>query len=128
MLDLARVSDFFIASEKFARQLVGEEDPAGACRKMAELGPRVVGVTLGDRGYVARYDDVVVERPAYFVDIVDTTGCGDVFHGGLTYGVVEGWDVSKSLDFGAWAAAMVGTKLGGRAGIPPKEEYPSDLG
>jgi predicted ATPase with chaperone activity len=45
-------------------------------------------------------------------------GCGDVFHAGLTYGVVQGWEAEKSLDLAAWAASRVALKLGGRAGIP----------
>ncbi|MGE5310482.1 MAG: PfkB family carbohydrate kinase, partial [Nitrospirota bacterium] len=53
---------------------------------------------------------------------VDTTGCGDVFHGGFTYGLLRGWNVEKSLEFAAWAAAMVSLQLGGRAGIPPLTE------
>jgi sulfofructose kinase len=124
MLDLARVSDFFLASEKFARQLSGDEGPLAACREIAALGPRVSGVTLGRRGYVALHEGLVIERPSFGADTVDTTGCGDVFHAGIAYGVVKDWDISRSLDFGAWAAAMVSTKLGGREGIPPKENYP----
>ncbi|SHF00039.1 Sugar or nucleoside kinase, ribokinase family [Desulfacinum infernum DSM 9756] len=56
MLDLARKSDHFITSETFARSLVGGSDPEGACRKLAELGPKVVGVTLGPRGSVFHAD------------------------------------------------------------------------
>jgi len=122
MLDLARVSDYFITSEKFARELVGDDRPRDACRKMAELGPRVVGVTLGPKGYVALADGKWIERPAYEAEVVDTTGCGDVFHAGVSYGVVRGWDIEKSLDFAAWAAARASTCLGGREGIPKKEE------
>ncbi len=118
MLDLARMSDYFLASETFANALVGNGKPLDACYKMAELGPRVVGVTLGPQGYVALDGDRIIERPAYSVEAVDTTGCGDVFHAGFTYGLVQGWDVEKSLDFAAWAAAQVSLKLGGRAGIP----------
>ncbi len=118
MLELARVSDYYLASEAFAKALVGEDKPLKACERLAELGPRVVGVTLGPKGYVALVDGRIIERPAYQVEAIDTTGCGDVFHAGFTYGVVQGWDVEKSLDFGAWAAAMVSRKLGGRAGIP----------
>jgi ribokinase len=159
MLDLARLSDYFIASEKFARQILGE-DPASAsdrrelvgddrpsasdgrefvgrrplgrdraidaCRKMAELGPRVVGVTLGPKGYIALANGKAIEQPAYEADVVDTTGCGDVFHAGVSYGVVRGWDIEKSLDFAAWAAARVSTRPGGREGIPKKEEIASE--
>ncbi len=122
ILDLARTSDYFIASETFSRALVGDDRPLDACRKLAELGPRVAGVTLGERGYVALAEGKLIERPAYEVEAVDTTGCGDVFHGAFIYGLLQGWDVEKSLDFAAWAAAMVSLKLGGRAGIPSLAE------
>ena len=126
MIDLARTSDYFIASEKVARELVGDDDPVGACRAMKELGPRVVGVTLGAKGYIASFDGKTIERPAYETDVVDTTGCGDIFHAGITYGVVRGWDVEKSLDFAAWAAARVSTRLGGRDGIPGRDDVSSE--
>jgi sulfofructose kinase len=122
MLELARLSDYYLTSETFAKALVGNEKPVDACYKLAELGPRVVGVTLGSKGYVALAEGRVIERPAYQVKAKDTTGCGDVFHAGLSYGVVQGWEIEKSLDFGAWSAAMVSRKLGGRAGIPSLEE------
>lgn len=118
MLELARLSDYYLASEAFAKALVGNDKAVEACHKLAEFGPRVIGVTLGDRGYVALIDGRTIERPAYKVKTVDTTGCGDVFHAGFMYGVVQGWNVEKSLDLGAWSAAMVSRKLGGRAGIP----------
>lgn len=122
MLELAGLSDYYLASETFANALVGADKPLEACERLAELGPRVVAVTLGPRGYVALAGGRKIERPAYPAEAVDTTGCGDVFHAGFTYGVVRGWDVEKSLDFGAWTAAMVSRKLGGRAGIPTREE------
>jgi sulfofructose kinase len=122
MLELARLSDYYLASETFAKALVGDDDPMEACHKLAELGPRVTGVTLGAKGYVALANGRIIERPAYKAKAVDTTGCGDVFHGGVIYGVVQGWGVEKSLDLGAWSAAMVSCKLGGRAGIPGLED------
>jgi sugar/nucleoside kinase (ribokinase family) len=62
-----------------------------------------------------------IEKQAYPVKAVDTTGCGDVFHAGFVYGLVNGWDAEKSLDLGAWAAAQVSLQLGGRSGIPTLE-------
>ena len=113
MLDLARLSDYFLASQTFAETLVGEDKPLDACRKLAEFGPSVVGVTLGPRGYVALDRGKIIQRPAYPVEAVDTTGCGDVFHGGFVYGLVQDWHIDKSLDFAAWTAAMASLKLGG---------------
>jgi ribokinase len=122
MLDIARMSDYFLASETFAEAIAGAGKPLDACYRLAELGPRVVGVTLGPNGYVALDGDRIIERPAYSVEAVDTTGCGDVFHAGFIYGLVQKWVVDKSLDFAAWAAAMVSLKLGGRSGIPTLRE------
>jgi sulfofructose kinase len=122
MLDLARFSDFFIASEKFASSLVGRDDPLEACHRLSELGPRMVGVTLGDRGSIAISNGEIIEQPAYSVDAIDTTGCGDVFHAGFIYGILQEWSVAKSLDFAAWAAAMVSCEMGGRTGIPSRRQ------
>lgn len=118
MLDLARVSDYFLASETFAGSFLEDGEPLETCYKLAELGPAVVGVTLGPRGFVALDRGTIIQRPAYPVEAVDTTGCGDVFHGGFIYGLIQEWDVDKSLDFASWAAAMVSLQLGGRTSIP----------
>jgi ribokinase len=123
MLDLARRSSVFFASQRLAEALVGGDKPLEACRRLAEFGPDLVGVTLGHRGYVALHRGRIIERPAYEVKAVDTTGCGDVFHAALSYGLVSGWAAEKSLDFGAWAAAMVSLEPGGRAGIPPANDF-----
>lgn len=122
VLELARLSDCFVTSESFARSLVGGDDPLGACRRIIELGPRIAGVTLGAKGYAARFDGRSIVKPAYAVEAVDTTGCGDVFHAGLTYGFLRGWDPERSFDLAAWASAQVATKMGGRAGIPSMTE------
>ena len=50
MLDLARLSDYFIASSAFARSLVGKDDPVAACRQMAALGPGLGRGHFGERG------------------------------------------------------------------------------
>jgi ribokinase len=123
MTELARFSDVFLVSEPFARQLVGGDDPLAACRRLAALGPRLVGVTLGARGYVALEDGQLIEGAAHRVEVVDTTGCGDVFHAGVAYGLLEGWSTRKCLDFAAWVASRVATRLGGRNGIPRGEDY-----
>ena len=123
MLELARLSDYFLASETFAEDLVGKECPMDACIRLAELGPRVAGVTLGSKGYVAVDRGRRIRKPAYPVAAVDTTGCGDVFHAGFIYGLLESWHVDQCLDFAAWAGARVCLELGGRTGIPPLEDW-----
>jgi len=122
MLELARASDCFVASESFARALVGGDDPLAACRQILAFGCRIAGVTLGARGYAAMFDGRVIVKPARAVEAVDTTGCGDVFHAGFIYGCLKQWTPERSLDFGAWAASRVSLYPGGRTGIPSREE------
>jgi ribokinase len=123
MLEMVPLSDCFIASETFSQAVA--ENPLETCRILSGLGARFVGVTLGEKGYIALVGGRIIEKPAYPVTAIDTTGCGDVFHAGVTYGITNGWDAEKSLDLGAWAAALVSTQMGGRKGIPARDELKS---
>ncbi len=127
MADIARCSDFLIASESCGKAISGSDSPLDACRRILEYGPRLAVVTLGARGYVAAFEGRTIRVPAYPVKAVDTTGCGDVFHAGFIYGLLRKWDFEKSLDFGSWAASRVSLRLGGRAGIPGLAEVRKKL-
>lgn len=116
MLDIAGFADCFVTSETFSNAF--SETPEETCRKLAALGIRFTGVTLGAKGYVALIDGRFIRKEANPAKAVDTTGCGDVFHAGLTYGIIQGWNAEKSLDLGAWAASLVSAQMGGRSGIP----------
>ena len=85
----------------------------------------MVGVTLGEEGYVAIVDGRELRGRAHHVVAVDTTGCGDVFHAGYVHGLLMGWSPDRRFRFSAWAAAEVATRLGGRDGIPRLEDAPS---
>ncbi len=123
MIELASMADHFLASGTFARAYAPGASAVDVCHRLAELGARVAGVTLGERGYAAVADGIEIERPAYSVDAVDTTGCGDVFHAGYLHGLLNGWAAEVRFDFAAWAASRVATKLGGRTGIPKPDDW-----
>jgi sulfofructose kinase len=122
MLEIAQNSNYFIASETFARSFLPNSSPEEVCYKLKERGPDLVAVTLGDRGYIALADGDLIKGQAYKVKTIDTTGCGDLFHAGFNYGILQNWPAEECLDFGAWAAAMVSRYLGGRKGIPDLTE------
>jgi sulfofructose kinase len=122
MLEIAKLSNCFVTSETFSNAL--SASPEETCRILEGLGVRFTGVTLGARGYVALVDGRFIRKAAYPANAIDTTGCGDVFHAGLTYGIVQEWDAEKSLDLGAWAAARVSEQMGGRSGIPTLGDFP----
>lgn len=63
--------------------------------------------------------------PAYQVEVRDTTGAGDIFHGAFLYGLLEGWPLKRTLDFSCAAAGLNCTALGARGGIRPVAEIES---
>ncbi len=120
MLEIATLSDCFIASEIFSKALA--DSPEETCRKLSDLGCPFVGVTLGANGYIALVNGRLIRKAAYPAKTIDTTGCGDLFHAGVAYGILHDWDPEKSLDLGAWAAAAASTEMGGRKGIPSTKQ------
>ena len=58
--------------------------------------------------------------PALKVDVVDTTGCGDVFHGAYAAGLAAGLPLAERVRLASAAAALKATRAGGQAGIPTR--------
>jgi sugar/nucleoside kinase (ribokinase family) len=111
-------TDVLIASRDFPRAFTGASSLERAFDELRAAGPRVVGATLGSLGAVVMVEDgSVVASPAYRVDVVDTTGAGDVFHGAFVYGVLAGWSVDRTLSFANAAAALNCTEAGARGGV-----------
>jgi ribokinase len=121
MVDIARSSDYIIASEEFAKDLGWDGDPEILRKNLASLGSGVITITLGKRGSITYLNNEMIHIPAFDVETVDTTGAGDVFHGGYVFGLLNGWNVEDTVRFASAMAAMKCTKIGGRAGIPTFE-------
>jgi sugar/nucleoside kinase (ribokinase family) len=120
--ELLPLVDFLITNEECARRVAGRDDPERACRMVQEMGAKVVVATLGDRGCAFAGEGVAGRMPAFEVDVVDTTGAGDCFHGAFCVGVVRGWPLERTLEFASATSALKCRKLGGRAGLPTLDE------
>ena len=118
MLELARLCDYVIGSEEFARELGWKDDPGSFKQEVRTQGFGITTITLGGRGSVTFAGDEVISCPAFPVETVDTTGAGDVFHGGYLYGLLRKWPLKDTIRFASAVAAMKCRKLGGRAGMP----------
>jgi sulfofructose kinase len=110
--------DYAIAGQGCARALGVGDDCGRACEALRAAGPGHVVVTLGDRGLVALAGDRLIRMDAFAVNVVDTCGAGDVFHGAFCCGLIKGLSFDQNLSFSAAAAALKCRRLGGRAGIP----------
>lgn len=126
--ELLPLVDLMVVARRFAGEYSGESDPQAAGPVLlAAYRPRQVVITDGERG--AWYWDEAqhFHQPAFRVDVVDTTGAGDTFHGAYLYAHLQGWPPRRRLAFASAAAALKCRQIGGRAGIPTANEVEAFL-
>jgi sugar/nucleoside kinase (ribokinase family) len=98
-----------------AREMTGESDYGAIADKLLDLGPSLVAITQGADGCLIATRKERVHVPAFKVKVVDTTGAGDAFMGGLSYGLLQGWGFTRVGTFANACAALCCTKVGARA-------------
>jgi len=114
--------DYFVPNDDEAAALTGERDPHRQVERLRELGAGTVIVTMGGQGVVAGSADGVIELPALRVEVVEPSGAGDAFAAGLVCGLLEGWELPRSLEFASMMGASACTRLGCTAGLPTRAE------
>ena len=115
---LAGMVDHLVVSETFAQAYAPGLSPAEAVRRLTDLGPKTAVITRGGGGSVGYDGGGVIALPAWEVEVVDTTGAGDAYHGGYIDGLLEGLDLEGRMRFAAVVAALNCTALGGRTALP----------
>lgn len=127
MADLAPRASHVVFAEPALAAFTGIADPDTALREAAGRLVGFVGVTLGAQGFRWIDSGVVRTLPAPRVEVVDTLGAGDTFHGALALGLAEGMSVEAAGRFACAAAALKCTCFGGRAGTPTRAEVTAFL-
>jgi ribokinase len=88
-----------------------------------KMYPNKIIVTMGSKG-VKYFDGKEMKIvPSFNVEVVDTTGAGDTFCGGLAAALVRGDKLEEAIKFANKAAAISITKLGAQSGMPTLEEF-----
>jgi sugar/nucleoside kinase (ribokinase family) len=98
-----------------AREITGETDYEKIAKKLLALGPKVVAVTMGSDGSLIASEGKMEHVPAFHVNVVDTTGAGDAFMGGLSYALLQNWEPRQVGLFANACAAICCTRVGARA-------------
>jgi sulfofructose kinase len=112
--------DYLVVSRDFPRRLTGEASLRMALRDIQRrYGCALTAATLGPDGVLAWDGRRFLHAAAYRVPVVDTTGAGDIFHAGFIYGLLQGWELERQLDFSCAAAALNCMHEGARGGIRP---------
>jgi sulfofructose kinase len=119
---LIALVDHPIFSQRAAQELTGERNAARAAARIWNDSRVVVIVTCGEKGlwFVSREQPNPKHFPAFPVKAIDTTGCGDVFHGAYAAALAFGLSTEERIRFAAATAALKATRHGGQAGIPSR--------
>ncbi len=127
--ELLALVDHVVMSWEFAHTLTGADSPTEAVRRLWTADRALVAVTCGEDGcYFSEDGRSVHHQPAFRVEVVDTTGCGDVFHGAYCAALVKGMNAAERIRFASAAAALKATQPGGQAGAPTLERTLRFLG
>jgi sulfofructose kinase len=117
--DILKLTDYAIFSAPALREFARGRTDAERLRAVLAYGPQYVGVTLGAQGYTwLNAAGQSGHQAAFRVDVVDTTGAGDAFHGAFAVALAEGRSAAECARVAAAVAALKCTRLGARAGLP----------
>jgi sulfofructose kinase len=119
--ELAAAVTIPIFGEGVPEALTGEPDTERALRRLRGAHP-LVCVTLGARGAMLLAGDTLHAVGGHAVDVVDTTGAGDVFRGAFIDAYLRGATPDRVLRFANAAGALSCTRDGAIASVPSREE------
>ena len=104
--------DYLLPNDEQVLGFTGETDLVAGCRTLIDSGVGCVAATCGADGAVVVTGESAVRVPAFAVDVVDTTGCGDAFSAGFLRGLALGRDHVAAARLGCATAARVAQGLG----------------
>jgi sugar/nucleoside kinase (ribokinase family) len=108
--------DYLLPNDEQVLGFTGADDLDAGCRALVERGVGCVAATCGADGVLIVDSDGAERVPAFDVEVVDTTGCGDAFSAGFIRGLALGSDRRDAAVLGCATAALVAQGLGTDAG------------
>ena len=95
-----------------------------------EYGPKLVFITLGPKGCFFRCKAGIGRLPAYDTKVVDTTGSGDAFLGGVLTAILDRGierldsftleEMNAVADYGSRAGSLAASQKGGIPSMPDR--------
>jgi 5-dehydro-2-deoxygluconokinase len=101
---------------------VRDGSPEDLARRLLDLGLDLAIVKLGGDGVLAAWDGGVERVPPVRVRVVNGLGAGDAFGAGVCHGLLEGWDVPRTIRFASAAGAHVASQLACADAMPDEAQ------
>ncbi|PJG84897.1 PfkB family carbohydrate kinase [Conservatibacter flavescens] len=120
---LVRLATYSVFSEPGLKKMLPfAADNVEAIKQASQVCGGYACVTLGSQGCIWTENDLLCEQSGFQIEVVDTTGAGDVFHGAFAFGIAQKNSLAETILFANAVAALKCTKQGGREGIPHAEQ------
>jgi sugar/nucleoside kinase (ribokinase family) len=105
-------ADYLLPNDEQVLGFTGASSLADGARALVAAGVGCVAVTQGAKGALVVTAEEAIEVPAYPIEVVDTTGCGDAFSAGMLRGLSLGRSPVEAARLGCATAALVAQGLG----------------
>jgi sugar/nucleoside kinase (ribokinase family) len=114
--DALPYTDYLLPNDEQVLGFTGAPDLLTGAQRLLAAGPACVAVTQGSKGALIVSHGETIEVPAFPIDVVDTTGCGDAFSAGFILGRALHRDLREAARLGCATAAQVAGGIGTDAG------------
>ena len=109
-------TDYLLPNDEQVLGFTGAPDLLTGAQRLLAAGPACLAVTQGSKGALIVSNEETIEVPAFAIDVVDTTGCGDAFSAGFILGRALGRNLREAARLGCATAAQVAGGIGTDAG------------
>ncbi len=121
--NLLPYADILIPSEEFSLGHTKAETAEEAAKILfSKYSPEIVVITQGKKGGIIYDGKEIRKYPIFEVEVVDSNGSGDVFHGAFAFAVTLGYNYYDACVFSSAVSALKCTKIGARNGVPSYDE------
>jgi sulfofructose kinase len=128
LLEFLCLADYAIFSGPALETFIEGADDADRLARVLAMGVQHAGVTRGAKGYTwAGKAGDAGHQPAFDLEVVDTTGAGDAFHGAFAWALAHGRPIPECARIAAAVSALKCRRLGARSGLPSHAELDSFL-
>ncbi len=129
MVKLCHKVDYLVCSNNFAQDYTKKKLDYKDINNITQIYKELekdfkcnIVITLESYGSFAKINNEYKLVPSIKVDVVDSTGAGDIYHGAFTYFITNGYSLEESMRLANITGALSVTKLGSRNSIPKLEE------
>lgn len=122
LMEFLALIDFPVLSHLFVQAYTGLRDPLEGALKLYSDSNKAMIVTCGADGAYIVTNEGVEHFPTYDVDVMDSTGAGDVFHGAFAFAIWKGYGIKEAVKFSNATSSIKCMRQGGQIAIPSYDE------